>query len=143
MRDRRAAGRDTAIRLPDHCDEPFESREPTLCEDWATYGVNGATGVAQLIELVRQLRGEAHSQVEGAEVGLAHNVDGDRRCARTQGDLSWLAIGAPAQVNADAVGPPRAAPLGRPSCNQANIGLERSAVGDLYAVGRFLRVLLT
>jgi acetyl-CoA C-acetyltransferase len=36
----------------------------------------GATGVAQLIELVRQLRSEADSQVEGAEVGLAHNVGG-------------------------------------------------------------------
>jgi acetyl-CoA acetyltransferase len=33
----------------------------------------GATGVAQVVEIVRQLRGEAgERQVEGAKVGLAH-----------------------------------------------------------------------
>lgn len=36
----------------------------------------GATGIAQLIELVRQLRGEADNQVEGATIGLTHNVGG-------------------------------------------------------------------
>ncbi|MEM2087640.1 MAG: thiolase domain-containing protein [Thermoproteota archaeon] len=38
----------------------------------------GATGVKQIIEIVKQLRGEAESgrQVDGAEVGLAHNVGG-------------------------------------------------------------------
>ena len=37
----------------------------------------GATGVAQVVELVRQLRGEADKrQVSGAEVGLAQNVGG-------------------------------------------------------------------
>ncbi len=37
----------------------------------------GATGVAQIVELVRQLRGEAGKrQVSGAEIGLAHNVGG-------------------------------------------------------------------
>jgi acetyl-CoA C-acetyltransferase len=37
----------------------------------------GATGVAQICELVRQLRGEAGPrQVRGAEVGLAHNLGG-------------------------------------------------------------------
>lgn len=37
----------------------------------------GATGVAQIVELVRQLRGEAGKrQVSGAETGLAHNVGG-------------------------------------------------------------------
>ena len=36
----------------------------------------GATGVAQLVELVRQLRDEADNQVERAEIGLAHNVGG-------------------------------------------------------------------
>jgi acetyl-CoA C-acetyltransferase len=36
----------------------------------------GATGVAQLIEIVRQLRGEADNQVEGPELGLTHNVGG-------------------------------------------------------------------
>jgi acetyl-CoA C-acetyltransferase len=37
----------------------------------------GATGVAQIVELVKQLRGEADKrQVKGAEVGLAHNVGG-------------------------------------------------------------------
>jgi uncharacterized OB-fold protein len=40
------------------------------------------------------------------------DVDGDRRCAQAEGDLSWLSIGARAQVNADAAGPPRVAPLG-------------------------------
>jgi acetyl-CoA C-acetyltransferase len=36
----------------------------------------GATGVAQLVELAEQLRGEAANQVAGAEIGLAHNVGG-------------------------------------------------------------------
>jgi len=36
----------------------------------------GATGVAQVYELARQLREEAENQVEGAEVGLAHNLGG-------------------------------------------------------------------
>ncbi|MCD6590664.1 MAG: thiolase domain-containing protein [Candidatus Aenigmarchaeota archaeon] len=37
----------------------------------------GATGIAQIVEIVKQLRGEAGKrQVSGAEVGLAHNVGG-------------------------------------------------------------------
>jgi acetyl-CoA C-acetyltransferase len=37
----------------------------------------GATGVAQIVEIVTQLRGEAGKrQVKGAEIGLAHNVGG-------------------------------------------------------------------
>ena len=36
----------------------------------------GATGVAQLIEIARQLRGESHNQVAVANLGLAHNVGG-------------------------------------------------------------------
>jgi acetyl-CoA C-acetyltransferase len=37
----------------------------------------GATGVAQAVEIVQQLRGEAGKrQVSGAKVGLAHNVGG-------------------------------------------------------------------
>jgi acetyl-CoA C-acetyltransferase len=36
----------------------------------------GATGVAQLIEIIRQIRGESYNQVAGAELGLAHNVGG-------------------------------------------------------------------
>ncbi len=37
----------------------------------------GATGVAQAIEIVTQLRGEAgHRQVEGARIGLAQNMGG-------------------------------------------------------------------
>jgi len=37
----------------------------------------GATGIAQVVELVYQLRGEAGKrQVAGAERGLAHNVGG-------------------------------------------------------------------
>ena len=36
----------------------------------------GATGVAQLIEIVRQMRGESSNQVDGADVGVAHNVGG-------------------------------------------------------------------
>jgi acetyl-CoA C-acetyltransferase len=36
----------------------------------------GATGIAQLVELVDQLRGKASNQVENAEIGLAHNVGG-------------------------------------------------------------------
>ena len=37
----------------------------------------GATGVAQAVEIVQQLRGEAGKrQVDGAEIGLTHNVGG-------------------------------------------------------------------
>jgi acetyl-CoA C-acetyltransferase len=36
----------------------------------------GATGVAQIYELVRQLRDEAANQVRGAEIALAHNLGG-------------------------------------------------------------------
>ena len=36
----------------------------------------GATGVAQCVELFDQLRGNAINQVDGAKVGLAHNLGG-------------------------------------------------------------------
>ncbi len=36
----------------------------------------GATGLAQIYEVVQQLRGEAINQVQGAEIGLAHNLGG-------------------------------------------------------------------
>ena len=37
----------------------------------------GATGIKQAVEIVEQLRGEANKrQVEGAEIGLTHNVGG-------------------------------------------------------------------
>jgi acetyl-CoA C-acetyltransferase len=37
----------------------------------------GATGIAQICELVLQLRGEASKrQIEGARIGLSHNVGG-------------------------------------------------------------------
>jgi len=36
----------------------------------------GATGVAQCVELFGQLRGEAVNQVDGARIGLAHNIGG-------------------------------------------------------------------
>jgi acetyl-CoA C-acetyltransferase len=36
----------------------------------------GATGVAQCVELFAQLRGHAVNQVEGARIGLAHNIGG-------------------------------------------------------------------
>jgi acetyl-CoA C-acetyltransferase len=37
----------------------------------------GATGVAQAVEIVTQLRGEADKrQVDGAKIGLTHNVGG-------------------------------------------------------------------
>jgi acetyl-CoA C-acetyltransferase len=36
----------------------------------------GATGVAQCYELFNQLRGEAENQVDGARIGLAHNIGG-------------------------------------------------------------------
>lgn len=36
----------------------------------------GATGIGQIIELVRQLRDESDNQVDGAELALAHNIGG-------------------------------------------------------------------
>jgi len=36
----------------------------------------GATGVGQIYEVCRQLRGNHENQVEGAEIGLAHNIGG-------------------------------------------------------------------
>jgi acetyl-CoA C-acetyltransferase len=36
----------------------------------------GATGVAQCVELFEQLRGDASNQIDGARIGLAHNIGG-------------------------------------------------------------------
>lgn len=36
----------------------------------------GATGLGQIYEVVRQLRGEHENQVKGAEIGLTHNAGG-------------------------------------------------------------------
>ncbi len=36
----------------------------------------GATGVAQCVELFERLRGNAANQVDGARIGLAHNIRG-------------------------------------------------------------------
>ena len=36
----------------------------------------GATGVAQCVEIFEQLRGAAANQVEGARIGLCHNIGG-------------------------------------------------------------------
>jgi len=36
----------------------------------------GATGIKQIIEVVKQLRGDACNQVKGPEKGLAHNIGG-------------------------------------------------------------------
>jgi acetyl-CoA C-acetyltransferase len=36
----------------------------------------GATGVAQVVELFEQLRGESTNQVDGARIALAHNIGG-------------------------------------------------------------------
>ena len=36
----------------------------------------GATGTAQIYEIFKQLRGEHHNQVDGATIGLTHNVGG-------------------------------------------------------------------
>ena len=45
----------------------------------------GATGVAQVVEIVRQLRGEADKrQVADAEIGLCCNVGGSGRDGRRQ-----------------------------------------------------------
>ncbi len=49
----------------------------------------GATGLAQIIEIVNQLHEQAENQVEGAEVGLTHNVGG------TGGMASVTVLGLP------------------------------------------------
>ena len=36
----------------------------------------GATGIKQIIEVMRQLRGDAYNQVRNAKIGLAHNIGG-------------------------------------------------------------------
>jgi acetyl-CoA C-acetyltransferase len=36
----------------------------------------GASGLAQIYEIAKQLRGEAIHQVKEAEIGLAHNLGG-------------------------------------------------------------------
>lgn len=36
----------------------------------------GGTGMAQCVELFEQLRGAAVNQVNGARIGLAHNIGG-------------------------------------------------------------------
>jgi acetyl-CoA C-acetyltransferase len=36
----------------------------------------GATGLGQIFEIVKQLRGEHENQVKGAEIGLTHNAGG-------------------------------------------------------------------
>jgi len=36
----------------------------------------GATGIKQIIEIARQLRGDAFNQIKGAKIGLTHNIGG-------------------------------------------------------------------
>jgi acetyl-CoA C-acetyltransferase len=36
----------------------------------------GATGIAQCVEIVEQLRGHASNQVDGARIGITHNIGG-------------------------------------------------------------------
>ena len=36
----------------------------------------GATGIKQIIEITKQLRGKAINQIKGAKVGLTHNIGG-------------------------------------------------------------------
>lgn len=36
----------------------------------------GATGIKQIVEIVKQLRGEAYNQVKNAKIGLTHNIGG-------------------------------------------------------------------
>jgi acetyl-CoA C-acetyltransferase len=36
----------------------------------------GATGIAQCVEIYEQLRGESTNQVDGARIGIAHNIGG-------------------------------------------------------------------
>lgn len=36
----------------------------------------GATGIAQCVEIFEQLRGESTNQVDGARIGIAHNIGG-------------------------------------------------------------------
>jgi len=36
----------------------------------------GATGVAQCVEIFEQVRGESTNQVDGAKIGLTHNIGG-------------------------------------------------------------------
>jgi acetyl-CoA C-acetyltransferase len=50
----------------------------------------GATGLAQIIEIARQLRGEADNQVDLPELGLAHNIGGT-------GGVASITILAPAR----------------------------------------------
>lgn len=37
----------------------------------------GATGIAQVVEILQQFRGTAYNQVKNAEIGLTHNLSGD------------------------------------------------------------------
>lgn len=37
----------------------------------------GATGVAQVVEILQQFRGSAYNQVKNAEIGITHNLSGD------------------------------------------------------------------
>ena len=36
----------------------------------------GATGISQCVEIFEQLRGHSHNQIDGARIGLAHNIGG-------------------------------------------------------------------
>ncbi len=52
----------------------------------------GATGIGQIYEICRQLRGDHENQIEGAEIGLAHNLGGS-------GAVSTVTVlGGPADV---------------------------------------------
>ena len=54
---------------------PF-SYHTQFYQDAASHPV-GATGVAQIVEIVMQLRGDADKrQIKDAKIGLAHNVGG-------------------------------------------------------------------
>jgi uncharacterized repeat protein (TIGR01451 family) len=70
----------TVTPVPSNCDVSAPSSTPTLCVNTVltsiTHSTVGATGIGQVYEVVKQLRGDHPNQRHNARIGMTHNLGG-------------------------------------------------------------------